>query len=415
MKNRHAHHASLLAASIVGILLATHAGGATAAIEPPGLGDKKAGLKKVERKIMNVLIETYADTDWSRVIDHMTSHPEDGGNPNTMVIPLSLGNVFLNRYEKAKSASDYERALQNFEWVAEKYDLWKSRWLTPAVVQYLVVSVDRIRKACHESVNLPEPWTPRHKRVNVLWKKVKSILKREADYRLTVELPYAPYESCFTGDTKAEENAWESALFAGAANFLPDDPQASAWDGRARQLAYNSITRPSDPPDSAGIKTCTVAEDLTLSNHGLTPNPYYAGATLFLLTQGALPYRLAGRPVPEEFTHNVAGLVEKYTSYLGSDLSWNVPSDPEGDGALFPLVFDSRLEKEAVLRKGLQGYLWKPTPPVPVMGTGSDLWEAIQNSKVVLYYLMGSYLWHFPSHAECFDVRYTMPEDGEVQ
>jgi hypothetical protein len=49
------------------------------------------------------------------------------------------------------------------------------------------------------------------------------------------------------------------------------------------------------------------------------------------------------------------------------------------------------------------------------MSTGSELWEAIQNSKVVLYYLMSSYLWRFPPQSPCFDVRFKMPADGEVQ
>jgi len=279
-------------------------------------------------------------------------------------------------------------------------------------VHALVISVNRVQKQCEDHWDLP---LVQRKRALVLWKKVKAILKEEADFRLTVELPYAPYESCFTGDTKAEENAWEAALFATGANFLPDDPQAAVWEEKARQLAYNSITRPSDPPDKFGLKTCTVAEDLTLSNHGLAPNPYYTAATLFLLTQGALAYRLADRAIPEEFTHNVRELSEKYDSYLGDDLSWTVPADPEGDGTVFPLVFDSRLEKKIVFRKALEGYLWKPTKPVAVMGTGSDLWEAVQNSKVVLYYLMGSYLWHFPAKSTCFEVRFKMPANGEVQ
>jgi hypothetical protein len=411
MKNKHSHRASSIVTSFAALFLLIH-GGARAAVEPPGLIDKTTELRPTELKVMDVLLETYADTDWSAVAEHIRSFPEDGGNPNVMVIPLSLGNVLLNRYEKKKNASDFELALLHFESVAKQYPAWKARWLTPGVVQYLGVSVHRLRNECEPYVAMPSPgW---HKRVERLWKDVKRILKQEADFRLTIDLPHLPYESCFTGDTKAEENAWEAALFAAAANFLPADSQAAVWEQRARQLAYDAITRPSDPPDAAGVKTCTVEEDLMLSNHGYAPNPYYAGATLALLAQGALTYRLTGHPIPDEFMHNVPELYSKYSSYLAADLTWNVPSDPEGDGSLFPLLFNPDLEKKAVSKKASAGYLWKPTQKALVMGTGSDLWEAIQNSKVVLYYLMTSYLWHFPPSG-CYEMRLKEPVEGQVE
>lgn len=411
MKESHSLRSILCKASLAGVLLLAYVGAIYAAesVSPEREPD---ALRKAEWKVMDILIDTYGATDWSHVTSHLLSNADDAGNPNIFVIPISLGNGFLNRYEISKDSSDSEKALQYFEEVTEGYRLWAKRWLTPAVVHYLVISIDRMRKSCDDHWDLPPV---QRKRASVLWKKAKAILKEEADYRLTVNLPYLPYESCFTGDSKAEENAWEAALFAVAANFLSEDPQAITWDEKARQLAYNSITRPSDLPDKSGIKTCTVAEDLTLSNHGLAPNPYYAGATLFLMAQGALPYKLTGRPIPEEFTHNVRELSEKYKSYLGTDLTWTVPSDPDGDGTLFPLVFDSELEEKAVLRKAFLGYLWKPTEPVAVMGTGMDLWEAVQNSKVFLYYVIGSYLWHSPAKPACFEVWFETAADRKVQ
>ena len=412
MKNKHAHRAPFVAASIPALFLLFN-GAAHAAIEPPDLGKETTALKEIEWNVMDILIDTYGDTDWSQVTDHVVSHPDDAGNPNVMVIPISLANGYLNRYEKSKNVSDWDFALLHLEWVAGKYSLWQKRWLTPGVIQYLVVSADRLRKYCRPYYPLPHPGAG--KRVERLWKKVLRILDEEARFRLTVDLPYAPYDSCATGDSKAEENAWEAALFATAANFVPDASVSRASDARARQLAYHSITRPSDLADASGIKTCTVNEDMTLSNHGLVPNPYYAGATLFLLSQGALTYRLTGRAIPSEFGHNVPELFEKYISYAGEDLSWTVPSDPEGDATLFPFAFDSGLESKAIARKAFNGYLWKATPKVELMGTGSDLWEAIQNSKVVFYYLMTSYLWHFSAPPECFEVRYKQPMIGVVQ
>ena len=348
-----------------------------------------------ERQVIDIMLGTYGATDWSVVNGRMLAQPSDPTNPNIMVIPLSLGNGYLGRYEVEHDLADFERALEKFEWVGANYSLWGQRWLTPAVAQYLDVSALRLR--------IQHGTGAYFDRVQALWQVAMDITEQEADARLGADLPYKnspgvggqdPYDSSATGDTKGEENAWEAVILAAAANFLPDHPHAADWDRRARQLAYDAITTPLDPPDSAGIKTTTVPENFALANHGKFPNPYYMAATLFLLCQGTISYRLTGHAVPEEFSHNVRELYAKYLTYVDSNLRWTVPSDPAGDATLFPLPFDPVFEDAVVARKSQQGDLWKPTPPVATLGFGDDLWQACQNAKVVLYHLMGSYLWH---------------------
>jgi hypothetical protein len=342
---------------------------------------------------MSVLVQTYGATDWSAVESHLHADPAAPGNPNIMVIPISLGNAYLEAYEWGNDIADFERALERLEWAAQRYELWGQRWLTPAVAQYLAVSALRLLGS--------EEAEPYANRLEALWRSALVILEQEADSRLGADLPYRnspdipgdPYDSSGTGDTKAEENAWESVALAAAASFLPDHPHAADWDRKARQLAYDAITRPSDSPDEFGIKTTTVTEDFALGNHGLLPNPYYTAATLFLLCQGAISYRLAGRPVPEEFGHNVRELYAEYLTYVDGELLWTVGAHPEGDATLFPLPFDPEFEEAAVLCKAAQGYLWKPSAAASAIGLGDELWTAIQNSKVVLYHLMGSFLW----------------------
>ncbi|MEX0879597.1 MAG: hypothetical protein WD451_07690, partial [Thermoanaerobaculia bacterium] len=347
-------------------------------------------------RIMDTLVQSYGATDWSAVVEGLVARPWDPTNPNIMVIPLSLGNVYLNRYETGGDVANFEMALFYVEWTADNYWVWGQRWLTPAVAQYLAVSLLRLR--AHETAGV-------HDRIDALWEQTAVILVQEADARLLADLPYRnspgvgnsdPYDSAVTGDTRAEENAWEAGILAAASSFLPDHPHAGAWDQKARQLAYDAITRASDPPDAFGVKTTTVSEDFTLANHGSFPSPYYMAATLFLLSQGALSYQLAGRPVPEEFQHNVPELFAKYRTYVDAELRWTVPSDPHGDATLFPLTLDPDFEAAIVLQKAASGYLWEPTGPVTQVSWGPDLWRAIQNSKVVLYYLMGSYFWHVP-------------------
>ena len=143
-------------------------------------------------------------------------------------------------------------------------------------------------------------------------------------------------------------------------------------------------------------KVATVQEDFTLSNHGFFPNPTYAAATIELLAQAALTYRLSGKTVPDELQHNVRDLYDAYKSCIDSDLQWVVPSDPSGEPSLFPFAFDPDLEDREILCASDNGCLWQPTEPVGIMGIGAPLWTAVLNSKVVMFYLMGSYLWHFP-------------------
>ena len=352
-------------------------------------------LLAAERRIMDSLAQSYGATNWSAVEDRMRSNPSDDGNANLAVIPISLANVFLQRYATEGGADDLDRTIRYLESAADEYPLWGRRWLTPAVAQYFALTTLRLR--AYET-------GAEHDRIFALWRRAQEILEVEADSKLNADLPYRDhrsdggdeYDSSTSGNTRAEENAWEAALLAGAANFLSDRPHAEAWDRKARELAYDAITTPSDGPDSSGIKTTTVPPNFQLANHGYFPNPYYMGATMFLLCQGALSYRLSGHPVPDEFGHNVVALFTTYRSLVDSELRWTVTSDPDGDATFFPLPYDPDFERQIVLQKEAAGFLAVPVREVTWIGWGDDLWAAVQNAKVVMYYLMGSYLWHVP-------------------
>jgi hypothetical protein len=355
-------------------------------------------VAEASSKIMGVLLHAYESTDWSLVERLMAEHPDAAGNANIMVVPISLGNAYLSRFDERHDIADFERGLAWLEWVAGRHDWWGRRWLTPAVAQYLAISTLRFATT-HGSEDFQS-------RIFSVWDRCLAILEQEADLRLGADLPYRnslgvggddPYDSSLTGDTKGEENAWEAVVLAAAANLLPLHPHAVDWDRKARQLAYDAITTPSDPPDAFGIKTTTVPEDFDLANHKRFPNPYYMAATIFLLCQGALSYRLAGQSVPPEFSHNVGPLFSRYLTYVDEDLNWTIESHPAGDASLFPFAFDPTFELEVIRKKSEIGHLWEATAPVAVLHDGDELWRAIQNGKVVLYHLMGSSLWHVPA------------------
>src|SRR5262249_33754319 len=330
----------------------------------------------------------YGETDFSCVEAYMIANPDYAGNPNIVFIPLSLANVYLNRYEWGNDTADLQASLDWLEWVAGNHGLWGQRWLSAPAVSYLDLTLKRLER--HGEVR---DFADRVARLSA---QALRITEDEADARLTDAFPYLPYDSSSTGDSKAEENAWEAALLAAAANFLPEHDHAGAWERKARQLAYDAISRPSDAPDRDGIKTATVTEDFALSNHGFFPNPTYTAATLLLLEQGAVAYHVSGREVPPEFRHNTSELYETYRSYLDEELHWTIPSDPSGDATLFPFAFDPDLETKAIARLAQAGSLWVETSPVETMEIGSPLWAAVLNSKAVYFYIVGSYLWHFP-------------------
>lgn len=356
---------------------------------PPPVSNGAPSLRALQLGIMDVLAQSYGTTDWSLIGAWIAANSGESVNPNIVFIPVSLGNVYWSRYEASGREADLDRALGSWDWVAENHWLWGERWLSAPLMSYLDLSLWRARSRSGISKVVGG-------RIEAIWQKAMHLTRVEADLRLANDFPHRPYDSSLTGDSKAEENAWEAALLAAAANFMPSHPSVSAWNEKARQLAYDAITRPSDPPDAAGVKVTTVTEDFELANHGFFPNPTYAAATLLLLSQGALAYRLSGNPIPEEFGHNLLPLYRAYRAYSDTDLSWLVPADPAGSAALFPFAFDPELEDRVTRCKADDGYLWIQTEAVPVMEFGQPLWTAILNSKAVMFFLVGSFLWHEP-------------------
>ncbi len=124
-------------------------------------------------------------------------------------------------------------------------------------------------------------------------------------------------ESGYIGDSKAEENAWHAAFLAAMANLFPDMEATydMDWiDTKARCFAYHAITQASDK-QYCGVETQTVWSDWHLENHS-QDNPLYASAVISFMGESAFTYQLAGRPVPWEFTHNVAPFFAKYMTYV---------------------------------------------------------------------------------------------------
>lgn len=344
-------------------------------------------------RIQNNTLAVYGSTDFDWVWDAHVVHGDRNAAANFVVIPLTQSAAYTVKYEtELRTAHDLVSALNRIELAEELYPYWGHSWLSPSVVNFMTLTMDRLEQNAGT-----DPIFGR--RIDNDWHRALEILKEEADGLLGQTLPFAPLDSSTTGDTKAEENAWASAALSAAVAFLPNDMNAEQWETTARALAYAAITRPSDPPFApGGLKTITVSEDLCLNNHGYAQNAYYTAATIELLQQAALPYRVAGRDVPAEFSHNIDLLFAKYQTYLADDNGWpvwNVTCD-DGDPTDLPFVIGDRSEYMYARLKADSDTLWRRAEPISTI-TEDDLWPAIQNHKVAWRYFVNVYMQHFPN------------------
>jgi len=108
------------------------------------------------------------------------------------------------------------------------------------------------------------------------------LMKAECNYELQRDIPTG-----FIGDTKAEENGWETDVLAAAIGLFPNDSLAPEWFMRMREFAVNSYSHPSDKDNSKVIdewfddksvsdlyKGANLYEDWTLQNHDFFHTSY---------------------------------------------------------------------------------------------------------------------------------------------
>jgi len=139
-------------------------------------------------------------------------------------------------------------------------------------------------------------------------KGVERVLASESDRFLAGKPPGGRWL-----DTKAEENGWNLICISLTANMFPTHPHAAVWNAKAIEYMINTLSTPQDrddatPVDGRPVKSWFSAEnlhpDFTLENHNFF-HPAYVACSSYFLTQSAMHYTYAKRPVPQAATHHL--------------------------------------------------------------------------------------------------------------
>ena len=127
-------------------------------------------------------------------------------------------------------------------------------------------------------------------------------------------------------DTKAEENAWNSAAPALACCMFAGHPNASLWRERAIVYMINSFTTRADHADATlvdgrpvkeRVTTVCLHDDFTLENHDRVHPDYLSTFTLNL--RSAILFKLAGREIPQAMFHHVTEVFQVLARLTAAD------------------------------------------------------------------------------------------------
>lgn len=136
----------------------------------------------------------------------------------------------------------------------------------------------------------------------------------------------------FPGDTKAEEDSWDSMCLQLALAMMPTAAEVPAWSSRNAELLIASFSRPQDLTDNTVVNGMPVSEwlhgsnanaDGTVTNHGIV-NPDYM-ATLVQSLTAPIIAAFAGTSAPQASLWNAALVYGDMTTLNFTAPPWNSP------------------------------------------------------------------------------------------
>jgi hypothetical protein len=170
---------------------------------------------------------------------------------------------------------------------------------------------------------------------------VAKMVEYEANGLMNYMVPYwkSPNgKTNFPGDTKAEENAWNSRLLAVAQAMMPDHPNVERWRRKASELMVSSYSRPSDLSSAAMVDGRQVKQwlngyntfdDGMVVNHRIAHPGYTTAHTMTYST--AIDASLAGQYIPQSAFFNA-----QFTWDAITKVNFTPGANPYGTGRNAP-------------------------------------------------------------------------------
>lgn len=165
---------------------------------------------------------------------------------------------------------------------------------------------------------------------------IKAMLVAECNYELQRSIPTG-----YAGDTKAEENGWETNILAATLGLFPDHELAPRWFERLREFAINCYSHPTDATDLTVIDPDyddkTVADlyvgqnlydDYTLQNHNLF-HTSYQNVVMQELGESALALKMFQLGLHGKETWKTNALMHHNQEVMEHVLNWLALADGE--------------------------------------------------------------------------------------
>ena len=160
---------------------------------------------------------------------------------------------------------------------------------------------------------------------------IRKMVEWEANRRMVYTVPYFRKKDgtiVTPGDTKAEENAWNSTVLFVACAMMPHHENYDKWYKKAVELVISAYSHPQDVdsdtivngrPLKEWLNGSNTEENYAVVNHNMVHPCYSTAATLCLWNASILT--LGGKPTPE-------GVFFNTDKVYRSLVEWEYPSPP---------------------------------------------------------------------------------------
>lgn len=227
-----------------------------------------------------------------------------------------------------------------------------------------------------------------------------------------------------TGNTGAEENAWDTNGPALAANMFPDHENASDWNDAAIKFAMNTFSQKSDAdntemvdgkPVNEWVNTWNIFEDYALENHNIL-HPVYQMSPILSFADSAIYYAYFDHELPEAFTYKLQEVFDSVCKKMVAPTGeWIYPNGCDWTmilpGNIEPIAYvavmcqdpeakllETRLLQMARLRQEVSG----DGRLVHESDIGSER-ESVEMKRLMYTYLIHKYLGDWPKENVTWD------------